>query len=185
MKRNYHQRPKKGRQPTRVRDSSAVTVSPNQLSEIPETYQELINFFQSQDQELTGPILNALRIETIKRIEQITGRPLICYVSRTNVQDPNVPTQIDHSDLTGFSDLVHGIDGKDVDVLIVSNGGLPEAAERIVDLLRRKFEHIRFIVPSNAYSAATLICLSGNSILMDIVGTLGPIDPQIGGFPGS
>ena len=42
---------------------------------------------------------------------------------------------------------------------------------------------VRFIVPANAYSAATLICFSGDEIVMDLLATLGPIYPQINGVP--
>lgn len=154
-------------------------VPPQHLESLPTTYQALIDYLTGQE----NFNLFELRLEAILRIEQLTGRPLICYVSQTNNLDPKVPAHIDHNDLVGFGDLVQGIDGSAVDVLIVSNGGIPEAAERIVRLLRGNFETVRFIVPAHAYSAATLICLSGNEILMDNLGTLGPIDPQIGGVP--
>lgn len=68
-------------------------------------------------------------------------------------------------------------------MLIVSNGGSAEAAERIVRLLRERFNTVRFILPANAFSAATLICFSGDEIIMDSRATLGPIDPQINGVP--
>lgn len=67
----------------------------------------------------------------------------------------NVPTTIDHSDITGFSDLIQDIDSKDLDVLLHSLGGSAEATERIVNLLRENFNHIRFLIPNIAYSAAT------------------------------
>lgn len=112
------------------------------------------------------------------RIERATERSLICYVTKTHGIPPDVfvPAYIDDGDLTGFSDLVHSTEKDDVDVLLVSDGGSAEASERIVRLLRERFKTIRFIVPANAYSAATLICFSGDEIIMDSRGTLGPID---------
>lgn len=50
-------------------------------------------------------------------------------------------------------------------------------------LLRERFEKIRFILPANAYSAATMMCFAGDEIIMDSLSTLGPIDPQINGIP--
>lgn len=94
-----------------------------------------------------------------------------------------MPAHINDSDLPGFDDLVQTTEGDSVDVLLVSNGGSAEAAERIVRLIRDRFTNVRFIIPGNAYSAATLICLSGNQIIMDITSTLGPIDPQLSGIP--
>jgi len=123
-----------------------------------------------------------LRVETLRRIEAITARPIICYVSRGSAP-AGVSLAIDDSDLGAFSDLLLDVEGDEIDVLIVSNGGIAESTERIVRLLRDRFTHIRFIVPSNAFSAATLLCLAGDAIIMSVEGTLGPIDPQLGGVP--
>jgi len=91
---------------------------------------------------------------------------------------------IDDNDIPGFTDLIESTPGDIVDVLVVSNGGSPLAAERIVKMLRQKFKHIRFIIPSNAFSAATMICFSGDEIIMNATSsTLGPIDPQLEGIP--
>jgi len=119
----------------------------------------------------------------MRRIEKVTERPLICYVSKTQNANPAIPTHVDDSDLVGVSDLVRSSPAEKVDVLIISNGGSAEAAERIVRLLRAQYKEVRFIVPGNAFSAATLICFSGDAIMMTLEGTLGPIDPQINGVP--
>ena len=66
-----------------------------------------------------------------------------------------------------------------MDVIIHSPGGLPDAAESIVAMLRNKFDHIRFIVPNVAKSAATMMTMSANEILMDGNAELGPVDPQL------
>jgi len=152
---------------------------PAKLSKIPSTYQAITDYFAKFGQ--VNPFL--LRNETFKRIENATGRPLICYVTKTHHVAAGVPAYIDDSDLTGFGDLIALVAGDALDVFIVSNGGSAEASERIVRLLRGRFTSIRFLVPSNAYSAATLICFSGDEIVMGSRGTLGPIDPQINGVP--
>jgi ATP-dependent protease ClpP protease subunit len=119
------------------------------------------------------------RIESIKKIESITQRPLIVYAANTRIGGFYVPNTIDDSDITGFSDLIESIDSKEIDILLHSPGGSAEATERIVNLLRENFSHIRFLVPNSAYSAATMLALCGDEILMDERSTLGPIDPQI------
>jgi hypothetical protein len=68
-----------------------------------------------------------------------------------------------------------------VDVLIHSAGGMPDATERIVGLLRQRFETVNFLIPHSAYSAATMLALSGNEVVLHQSATLGPIDPQING----
>jgi hypothetical protein len=160
-------------------DKSSLT-PPAELTSIPASYQALTEYYQSQGSNFP---LHVLRLETMRRIERITNRPLLCYVTQTSNVSPGVPSSIDHSDLTGFSDLVQSVDGDAADLVIISNGGSPEAAERIVRLLRGRFASIRLVVPANAYSAATLIGFSADEILMTSAGTLGPIDPQINGVP--
>jgi hypothetical protein len=152
---------------------------PASLAKLPISFQEISNYYAQFHQVNPG----LLRLEIIRRIEKETGRSLICYVTKTTNLPPDIPAYIDDSDLIGFSDLIANIEGPNLDVFIVSNGGRPESAERIVRLLRSKYSSIRFIVSGNAFSAATLICFSGDLILMDDRGTLGPIDPQINGIP--
>jgi len=120
-----------------------------------------------------------LRIATIKKIESITKRPLIVYAANPNKMGFSVPNTIHNSDIVGFSDLIRTIDSPDIDIFLYSPGGSAEAAERIVNLLRGNFKHIRFIIPDGAYSAATMLALCGDELLMDERSSLGPIDPQI------
>jgi len=128
-----------------------------------------------------------LRRATLQAIESITGRPLVCYVARVdnklNTPFGAPPSFIDHEDVIYINDILFDIGGDELDFLIISNGGVPEAAERIVSLLRPRFKRLRWVVPFNAYSAATLLCLSGDEVVMSATGTLGPVDPQIQGVP--
>ncbi|MDY6867317.1 MAG: hypothetical protein SVT56_05345 [Chloroflexota bacterium] len=151
----------------------------SQIDEIPATYQGLMDLFGSF-KEIN---LFEFRKETMKRIESKTERNLICYVTQITGNTRDIPTGIDDFDLTGFNDLVSTSLGEEIDILIISNGGSPEATERIVKLIRSKYNSVRYIVPSNAYSAATLISFSGDQLIMGPISTLGPIDPQIGGIP--
>lgn len=121
----------------------------------------------------------AFRQKLIKEIEGITGRPLIVYAADFKKGNLPTPNSIDYSDKTGFSDLVEGIEEKPLDVFIQSPGGSVEATETIVNLLREVSPSIRFIIPHAAKSAATLMALSGDCILMDHRSELGPIDPQV------
>jgi len=126
----------------------------------------------------------SLRRETMLRIEKLTGRPLLCYVTKTYDVAPNVPARIDDADVVAFADLCDAVPaGNELDIFLACNGGTAEATARIVDQLRSRFDSLRFIVPANAFSAATLLCFSGDEILMDSPSSLGPIDPQINGIP--
>jgi len=66
--------------------------------------------------------------------------------------------------------------------MIETLGGVFEVAEDMAKLLRREFDEVRFIVPNVAKSAGTILCMSGDEILMDHRSALGPIDPQFRGI---
>lgn len=68
---------------------------------------------------------------------------------------------------------------KKIDFYLETPGGSGEAAEEIVEFLRKHFDEVSFIVAGEAKSAGTLMVLSGDEIFMTETGSLGPIDAQI------
>lgn len=66
-------------------------------------------------------------------------------------------------------------------VLVETDGGFVETVERIVSVFRKHYSTVDFIIPNYAYSAGTLLVMSGDDIMMDYYSVLGPIDPQ---YPG-
>lgn len=129
-----------------------------------------------------------LRQQCYREIEALRGRPLLVYAVKFPLPPLPVPVSppisIDLEDIDGFTDLANSVNGKkEVDILVHSPGGSPEATERIVDILRSSFENVTFLIPHSAYSAATMLSLSGDDIIMHSSATLGPIDPQINGIP--
>jgi len=64
-------------------------------------------------------------------------------------------------------------------VILDTAGGVVEVVERIVRVLRRHYEEVRFVVPDRAMSAGTVLAMSGDDIWMDYHSCLGPIDPQV------
>jgi hypothetical protein len=64
-------------------------------------------------------------------------------------------------------------------VLLETNGGYIEAAERIANTFRHHFRVVDFVVTTFAMSAGTVLVMSGDNIYMDYAATLGPIDPQL------
>lgn len=145
--------------------------------------QDWFNFVNEHPNGLNGDDLKSLRVACYEDIQKERGRPLIVYFSKL---DPPSGSQnaIDLQDIDGFADLVNAVEDSDsVDILINSPGGRADATERIVTILRSRFKEIHFIVPHSAYSAATMLALSGNTISLHPSATLGPIDPQINGIP--
>lgn len=64
-------------------------------------------------------------------------------------------------------------------IVLDTTGGVVEVVERMVDTIRHHYREVIFIVPDRAMSAGTVFVMSGDRILMDYFGCLGPIDPQI------
>ena len=150
------------------------------------TLQALIAFINSNGKSATFPSdLCALRSKCYARIIQHRKLPIIIYAS--NFLNPALSKQdssIGLDDVVGFSEAAASLDsGEEVDVLLHSPGGTAEATERIVEILRNRFNKINFLIPHSAYSAATMLALSGNKIIMHPNATLGPIDPQFDGIP--
>lgn len=120
-----------------------------------------------------------LRQLLIRDIEEVTGRNFIVYFTDCDRSG----AQIDQSDDVGFYELLNKIDGKAIDLLLETNGGLTDATEKISGLLRQATDDLRVIVPRRAKSNGTIFALCGSSILMGFQSELGPIDPSIGGIP--
>ncbi|HVZ70535.1 MAG TPA: ATP-dependent Clp protease proteolytic subunit [Rhizomicrobium sp.] len=70
-------------------------------------------------------------------------------------------------------------------VIVETNGGYIETVERIVSVFRNHYSAVEFVVPNYAYSAGTILVLSGDELYMDYYSILGPIDPQVGSDDGN
>lgn len=118
------------------------------------------------------------RLSLYQQIEQIRDRPLICYVtgSRGNAAGKMATDAIPEL-LDQFLDLPDQCEA--LDLLVVSNGGDPTVAWRIMSLLRERVNTVGVLVPQSAFSAATLLALGADEIVMHRYGNLGPVDPQI------
>lgn len=117
------------------------------------------------------------RQELLQDIERETRRDLIVYIA--NLQ--HLGGAIDRNDIMAFGDLLEGKTGAntDLDLLLQSPGGDIDVAEKIVYMCRDRSRSFRVIVAESAKSAATLIALAADEIIMGYTSELGPIDPQI------
>ena len=66
-----------------------------------------------------------------------------------------------------------------LDVFLVSNGGDSVVPWRLVSLFREFAKSFNVLIPYRAYSAATLLALGADEIVMHPFGELGPIDPTV------
>ncbi len=126
---------------------------------------------------------DSIRRAKIATVEKISSIPLIVYAADFTDIDRaaqyGAGLQIQLQDKTGFLQAISDIPDGPLDVLLHSPGGSPTATESIVHLLRARFDPIRFLIPHTSKSAATMLALSGNEVLLGEAAELGPIDPQL------
>jgi hypothetical protein len=87
-------------------------------------------------------------------------------------------------DIAAFEGTLKSITGADqINLLLQSPGGDATIVEKMIDMCRAHLSgsHPRFrvIVPNIAKSAATVMALGADSIVMGYCSELGPIDPQV------
>jgi len=118
------------------------------------------------------------RVLLYKQIEAMRKRPLLVYVTNERV---GIPSQIAADVLPEIMDQLEALPEKTdaLDLLVVSNGGDPTVAFRIMTLIRERAKKVSVLVPQAAYSAATLLAMGADEIIMHPNGNLGPVDPQI------
>lgn len=115
------------------------------------------------------------RQSLIRRVENISGRQLICYVCGAGAY-------IDRDDVMSLVDLLHNVpENQDLDLMIHTPGGDIDAAEKLVTLIQSKVgaAALRVVVPDFAKSAGTLMALGSSQVVMSNTSELGPIDPQV------
>jgi len=116
----------------------------------------------------------------ILEVEMLRQRPLLCYVSNVlRAGEPLTPLEL--ADDLPFSEMVAAVpaSAQAVDVFVVTPGGSAQQANSFVQKLRTRFSDVAFLVPHMCMSAGTILVTSGNDIVMDERGFLGPIDPQV------
>lgn len=128
-----------------------------------------------------GPDLDGIRLKYIRKLNDLTGRPVIVYASGwlSSSGVDNIDFTVRSSDVIGFMESCHHVRERELDLIIHSPGGSGTAAEQIMNYLRTQFDHIRAFVPLQAKSAATMMALGSDEIVLGAHSELGPIDPQI------
>lgn len=109
----------------------------------------------------------------IREYEQLTDSSLIVVID-----------QIFPENVTYLEELLFDCDkSRPLHVLLASPGGDGDTAIRMVRSMQSRCSELTMLVPDMAKSAATLMCLGANHVIMGPGGDLGPVDPQfqIGG----
>ncbi len=119
------------------------------------------------------------RLKIIKQIEELRGSNVICYL--TSIR-PNVNAQMSEDAVRVFFDHLLLLPTKPVeklDIFLCSNGGSGTVPWRLVSLFREYAKSFSVLIPFRAYSAATLLALGADEIVMHPFAEMGPIDPTV------
>jgi hypothetical protein len=145
------------------------------------TWSGILGELEQSKAETGTPQFDAVRRKYLARLYDHTRREIILYASKWTQHDVNVSpdvVSVTDEDLQGIMEVIHGLSGLGLDLILHSPGGSLEAADALVQYLRSKFRHIRVIVPQLAMSAATMIACAADVIVLGKHSFLGPIDPQ-------
>ena len=126
------------------------------------------------------PDFDAVRRKYLRQLNKLTGRAAILYASAWMESRQHEPSelQVGLPDVQGLMEAVSNVRERELDLILHSPGGSAEAAESLVEYLRQRFAHIRVFVPLAAMSAATMMALAADELVMGQHSQLGPIDPQ-------
>lgn len=123
---------------------------------------------------------HSLRLPLLRAIQRLRGgKYLISFF--ISFHHDTALSQID-SDM--IQEVLIGSDtSKGITLILDAPGGDGLAAERIIEICRSfcsaKGAVFETIVPARSKSAATMVCLGSDQIVMSPTSELGPIDPQI------
>jgi len=89
-------------------------------------------------------------------------------------------SSLDSEDVPAFGDILMSVGEVDeLNLIINSPGGDGTIAEKVIEMCRSYCKTFRVIVPNRAKSAATIIALGADKIVMGYCSELGPIDAQV------
>lgn len=145
------------------------------------TWGQILVELQLEQQRTSQLPYDSVRRKYLAALNSHTNRNTILYASKWTQPGEAKPEliTITDEDVQGFMEVIFGLKTRELDLIVHSPGGSPEATEAVVTYLRSKFDDIRVIIPQGAMSAATMLACSANRIIMGKHSFLGPIDPQL------
>jgi hypothetical protein len=123
------------------------------------------------------------RLQLVKDLEQERKSRIICYFlgDRQGYPQglvPDLATVIASDAIRPFYDHLEGMGNQDkIDLFLYSRGGDTNIPLRLVRLIREHCKYFSVLVPFRAHSAATMICLGADEIVMGRLGEISPVDP--------
>lgn len=97
------------------------------------------------------------------------GRPAVVFMS--NIDDDSVPVLYQCLQAVGRVERL--------DLVLATKGGTVTVARRVAMLLREFTSQLAVVVPHEARSAGTLLCLGADELVLGPLAELSPIDPNL------
>jgi len=120
-----------------------------------------------------APVLTKETQSIFARFEKEIGLPLLAYWTSSG-------GSICQNDVMAMSQLLDTRKhGQSVGLFLKSDGGNPEAALRLVHLLRSRFKRVILYAPFECASAATMVALGANEIHMGPTSYLTAVDTSL------
>jgi hypothetical protein len=120
-----------------------------------------------------APVLTKDTQAVFARFEKETGLPLLAYWTSSG-------GSICQNDVMAMAQLLETRKhGSAVGLFLKSDGGNPEAALRLVHLLRSRFKRVVLFAPFECASAATMVALGANEIHMGPTSYLTAVDTSL------
>jgi hypothetical protein len=120
-----------------------------------------------------APVLTKATQDVFARFEKQMGLPLLAYWTSSG-------GSICQNDVMAMSQLLDTRQhGSAVGLFLKSDGGNPEAALRLVHLLRSRFKRVILFAPFECASAATMVALGANEIHMGPTSYLTAVDTSL------
>ena len=120
-----------------------------------------------------APVLTQQTQSVFARFEKEIGLPLLAYWTSSG-------GSICQNDVMAMAQLLDTRkNGNAIGLFLKSDGGNPEAALRLVHLLRSKFKRVILYAPFECASAATMVALGANEIHMGPTSYLTAVDTSL------
>src|SRR3982074_786521 len=149
----------------------------------------LLFMFSALQPILHQKMLEASRLRVLNRFERARKSRAIALVHRQETMSflgfP-VLRYIDVNDSEEVLRAIHLTDpGVPLDIALHTPGGLGLSALQIARAIHKHKGKVTAFVPHYAMSGGTLIALAASEIVMSEYAVLGPVDPQLGQYPGA
>ncbi|MDQ7061864.1 MAG: ATP-dependent Clp protease proteolytic subunit [Sulfurimonas sp.] len=111
--------------------------------------------------------------KNMEKISKFTKVPTIAYLSNIYVKDESL-VMISKNDAFDIEHIILDYKERDeINVILLSDGGMISSAIQIVETLYKYFKKVNFIVTYEAHSAASMMFMSANKIIMIPSSSLG------------